>query len=332
MHLEKACGRCLCKKGMNNFIWELKSLYCFMSFHLLCCDGSFKARIISSLSFSLDLHFYLYMLDYSFGFEWVMANSMDSVRKITRVVPIPIWLGSFRREMGTHTHTEGRPHEGTGRRWCLHLRREASEERSPAESLVSDFQPLGWRTVSAVQLPVCGALQLWQTNSDCVASKSTWQVLIPSISECDLIGNRVFTEIFGDRSWHAQREGHVKTRRHRDCVSTQRGPECCSHELGCQETPEAGRSKEGCSPNHQKFCLLSNWLPHAFSSGFPWHCLGTPLPSATPPVMRDMQTGHKRRPPLTDYKWVQGAKIFSRTQAVFLSLWIILYFLFSFEE
>lgn len=59
---------------------------------------------------------------------------------------------------------------------------------------------------------------------------------------------------------------------------------------------------------------------------------GTPLPSATPPVMRGMQTGHKRRPPLTDHKWVQGAKIFSRTQAVFLSLWIILYFLFSFEE
>lgn len=72
-----------------------------------------------------------------------MANSMDSVRKITRVVPIPIWLGSFRRETGTHTHTEGRPHEGTGRRWCLHLRREALEESSAAESLVSDFQPLG---------------------------------------------------------------------------------------------------------------------------------------------------------------------------------------------
>lgn len=104
MHLEKAYGRCLCKKGMNNFFWELKSLYCFISFHLLCCDGSFKARIISSLSFSLDLHFYLHMLDCSFGFEWVMVNSMDSVRKITRVVPIPVWLGSFRREMGTHTH------------------------------------------------------------------------------------------------------------------------------------------------------------------------------------------------------------------------------------
>ena len=150
MHLEKAYGRCLCKKGMNNFIWELKSTYCFMSFHLLFCDGSFKARVISSLSFSLDLHFYLCMLDYSFGFGWVMANSMDSVRKITGVVPSPIWLGSIRRETGTHTHTEGWPHEGTGRRWYLHLRREASEESSPTESLVTDFQPLGWRTMSAV--------------------------------------------------------------------------------------------------------------------------------------------------------------------------------------
>lgn len=115
--------------------------------------------------------------------------------------------------------------------------------------------------MSAVQLPVCGALQLWQTNTDCVASKSTWQVLVPSISECDLIRNRVFTERFGDRSRCAQREGHVKTRRHRGCVSTEQGPECCSHGLGCQETPEAGRSKGGCFPNHQKFCLLSNRLP-----------------------------------------------------------------------
>ena len=191
----------------------------------------------------------------------------------------------------TDTHTEGRPHEGTGRRWCLHLRREALEESSAAESLVSDFQPLGWRTVSAVQLPVCGALQLWQTNTDCVASESTRQVLVPSISECDRIGNRVFTEVFGDRSQCAQREGHVKTQRHRGCVSTQWGPEWCSHELGCQETPEAGRSKGGCAPNHQKVCLLSNWLPHAFSSGFPWHCLGNTSPLSYTPC----DEGHANR-------------------------------------
>ena len=36
--------------------------------------------------------------------------------------------------------------------------------------------------------------------------------------------------------------------RNTGCVSTEQGPECCSHELGCQETPEAGGSKEGCSP------------------------------------------------------------------------------------
>ena len=73
--------------------------------------------------------------------------------------------------------------------------------------------------------------------------------------------------------------------------------------------------------------------------GFPCLLFSLPLtlpvitsPLSYTPCVRGMQTGHKRKLPLTDHEWVQGAKIFSRTQDVFLSLWIILYFLFSFEE
>lgn len=128
-------------------------LYCFMSFHLLCCDGSFKARIISSLSFSLWFTFLpTYVLDCSFGFEWVMVNSMDSVRKITRVVPIPVWLGSFRREMGTHTH-RGMNSWGY-REKMVFTPEERGFQREAAllESWSLTSSLLGGRTMSAVQL------------------------------------------------------------------------------------------------------------------------------------------------------------------------------------